>query len=151
VSQIFEALSVARHRGVDKLKLLSPAWGEPAEGSSELLPAVVVPSNADLFDRFENHTAQLPGKANLSHKKIRNYLILAFFVTGLVLLGTSHAWHPHGSAFADSQSIYGVTFEGTVRPASGDPDHGGVHRHGVQHFGEGGRHRRKGSAAPGYG
>jgi len=118
VSHIFEALSVARHRGVDKLKSLSPAWGEPAEGSSELLPTVVVPSNADLIDRFENHTAQLPGKANLSHKKIRTYLILAFFATGLVLLGTSHALHPHGSAFADGQSIYGVTFEGTVRPAS---------------------------------
>ncbi len=118
MSQIFEALSVARHRGVDKLKLLSPAWEEPAEGSSELLPTIVVPSNADLLDRLENHAAQLPGKTNLSHKEIRNYLILAFFVTGLVLLGTSHAWHPHGSAFADSQSIYGVTFEGTVRPAS---------------------------------
>ena len=118
MSQIFEALSVARHRGVDKLKLLSPAWEEPAEGSSELLPTIVVPSNADLLDRLENQAAQLPGKTNLSHKEIRNYLILAFFVTGLVLLGTSHAWHPHGSAFADSQSIYGVTFEGTVRPAS---------------------------------
>ncbi|OLE96912.1 MAG: hypothetical protein AUG75_14600 [Cyanobacteria bacterium 13_1_20CM_4_61_6] len=118
MSQIFEALSVARHRGVDKLKLLSPEWGEPAEGSSKLLPTAVVPSNADLLDRLENHPAQLPGKTNLSHKKIRNYLILAFFVTGLVLLGTNHAWHPHGSAFADSQSIYGVTFEGTVRPAS---------------------------------
>ena len=118
MSQIFEALSVARHRGVDKLKLLSPAWEEPAEGSPELLPTIVVPSNADLLDRLENQAAQLPGKTNLSHKEIRNYLILAFFVTGLVLLGTSHAWHPHGSAFADSQSIYGVTFEGTVRPAS---------------------------------
>jgi multidrug resistance efflux pump len=54
----------------------------------------------------------------LSHKKIRNYLILAFFATGLVLLGTNHAFHPLGSAFADSQSAYGVAFEGTVRPAS---------------------------------
>ncbi len=118
MSQIFEALSVARHRGVDKLKLLSSAWEEPAEGSSELLPTVVVTSNAELLDRLENQTAQLPGKTNLSHKQIRNYLILAFFVTGLVLLGTSHAWRQHGSAFADSQSVYGVTFEGTVRPAS---------------------------------
>ncbi|PYS56374.1 MAG: hypothetical protein DMF76_25110, partial [Acidobacteria bacterium] len=118
MSRIFEALSVAQDPGVDKLESLSPARGEPTDGSSELLPTVVVPSNADLFDRLKNHTARLPDAINLSHKKIRNYLILAFFVTGLVLLGTNHAFHPHGSAFANSQSIYGVAFEGTVRPAS---------------------------------
>jgi multidrug resistance efflux pump len=66
----------------------------------------------------KDHTAQLPGEANLSHKKIRNYLILAFFATGLVLLGTNHAFHQLGSAFADSHSTYGVAFEGTVRPSS---------------------------------
>ncbi|HYY72990.1 MAG TPA: HlyD family efflux transporter periplasmic adaptor subunit, partial [Candidatus Bathyarchaeia archaeon] len=39
-------------------------------------------------------------------------------VTGLVLLGTNHAFRPQGSAFASSQSVYGVAFEGTVHPAS---------------------------------
>jgi HlyD family secretion protein len=118
MSQIFEALTVAHDPAVNKLKFLSHGRGEPTDGSSALLPTVVVPSNADPFVRLKNHTAQLPGTVNLSHKKIRNYLILAFFVTGLVLLGTKHAFHPLRSAFADSQSIYGVAFEGTVRPAS---------------------------------
>jgi HlyD family secretion protein len=118
VSQIFEALTVARHQGVDKLKSLSPSCGEREDSSSGLLPEVVAPSNADLFGRLESHVAQLPGKVNLSHKEIRNYLILAFFATGLVLLGTNHAFHPHANAFANSRSVYGVTFEGTVHPAS---------------------------------
>jgi len=118
VSRIFQALTVAHHTGVDKLKSLSPAGREPTDGSSEVLPTVVVPSNADLFGRLKNQTVQFPDAVNLSHKKIRNYLILAFFVTALVLLGTNHAFHPHGSAFANSQAGYGVTFEGTVRPAS---------------------------------
>jgi HlyD family secretion protein len=39
-------------------------------------------------------------------------------VTGLVLLGVNHAFLPHGSAFANNQSIYGVVFEGAVRPSS---------------------------------
>ena len=118
MSRIFQALTVAHHTGVDKLKSLSPAGREPTDGSSEVLPTVVVPSNADLFGRLKNQTVQFPDVVNLSHKKIRNYLILAFFVTALVLLGTNHAFHPHGSAFANSQAGYGVTFEGTVRPAS---------------------------------
>jgi len=118
VSQIFEALIVAHDPGVDKLKSLSATQGEPTDGSSELLPMVVVPSNADLSGRPKNHIVQLPSQVNLSHQKIRIYLILAFFVTALVLLGTNQAFHPHGSAFADGQSIYGVAFEGTVRPAS---------------------------------
>jgi len=118
VSQIFEALIVAHDPGVDKLKSLSATREEPTDGSSELLPMVVVPSNADLSGRPKNSIVQPPRQVNLSHQKIRIYLILAFFVTALVLLGTNQAFHPHGSAFADGQSIYGVAFEGTVRPAS---------------------------------
>ncbi|MGB7845221.1 MAG: efflux RND transporter periplasmic adaptor subunit [Candidatus Acidiferrum sp.] len=118
MSRIFEALTVARHQAVEKLKSLSPALGEPVDSSSELSPRVVVPSNAHLSGRLKSHTAQLPGTVSLSHKQIRNYLILAFFVTGLVLLGTSHAFRPHEGTFANSQSVYGVTFEGTVHPAN---------------------------------
>jgi HlyD family secretion protein len=118
MSRIFEALTVARDPGVDKLKSLSPGRGEPTDGSPEHLPTVVVPSNADLFGKLKNHSAQLPGNANLSYKKIRSYLILAFFVTGLVLLGTHYASQPYGSAFANSRPISGVAFEGTVRPSS---------------------------------
>jgi len=120
VSQIFEALTVAHDSGVDKLRSLSHTGEESTDSSSELLPMVVVPSNADMFGMLKNHTAQLPGKVNWSHKhrRIRNYLILALFVTGLVLLGTNHAFRPRGGPFADSQSIYGATFEGTVHPAS---------------------------------
>jgi len=115
VSQIFDALTVAHDHVVDRLKVLSPALGEPTDGSVDVLQR---PADADLRGRLTNRAAQLPGKVTLSHKKIRKYLILAFFVAGLVLLGTNHAFRPHGNAFANSQSIYGVAFEGTARPAS---------------------------------
>jgi multidrug resistance efflux pump len=118
VSRIFEALTIVHDPVVDKVESLSPGRGEPTDGSCELLPTVCIHSNADVFGRLQDHTAQLPGQFNLSHKRIRNYLILASFVTGLVLLGVNHALLPRGSAFANSQSIYGVVFEGAVRPSS---------------------------------
>jgi len=118
VSQIFDALTVAHDPASDRLNSLSPAQAEPADGSSDVLQRPVVPEDVDLFGRLKNRAAQLPGNVTLSHKKIRKYLILAFFVAGLVLLGTNHAFRPHGTAFANSQSIYGVAFEGTVRPVS---------------------------------
>ena len=118
MSRIFEALTIAHDAVVDKVESLSPGRGDPTDGSCELLPTVFIHSNADVFGRLKDHTAHLPGQFNLSHKRIRNYLILASFVTGLVLLGANHAFLPHGSAFANSQSIYGVVFEGAVRPSS---------------------------------
>jgi multidrug resistance efflux pump len=113
VSRIFDALTAVRDSAVDKVNSFSHGRGQPSDSTSDLLPPLVS-SNVDVY--VENQ--QLPGKTTWSHKKIRTYLILIFLVTGLVLLGTNHAFHPHGSAFADSQSIYGVEFEGTVRPAS---------------------------------
>src|ERR1700739_3147783 len=118
MSQIFDALTVAHHPAADRLKSLSPAQEEPTDGSFDVLQRPVVPADVDLFERSKNRAAQLPGKVSLSHKKVRNYLILAFFVVGRVLLGTNHAFRPQGTAFASSQSIYGVAFEGTVHPAS---------------------------------
>jgi multidrug resistance efflux pump len=118
VSQIFDAMIIAHDQAVDRLKPVPPAQGEPTDGFSDVLQRPVVPTDADLFGRLKNHTAQLPGRVALSHQKIRNYLILAFFVAGLVLVGTNHAFRPPGAAFANRQSVYGVAFEGTVRPAS---------------------------------
>jgi multidrug resistance efflux pump len=114
MSRIFDALSAAQDRAADEIRCCS----EPTDGSSEVVPKVVVPSELDVFDRREGHAAQLPDRFNWTHGKIRNYLVLAFFATGLVLLGTNHAFHPHGSVFANSTSVYGVAFEGAVRPAS---------------------------------
>ncbi|PYT66512.1 MAG: hypothetical protein DMG39_26635 [Acidobacteria bacterium] len=117
MSRIFDALTVAHDPGVDKTKNLSPGPAERTD-SAEVVPKVVVPADPDVLGRWEGHTAQLPDTFKWSHKKIRNYLILAFFATGLVLLGTNYAFHTHGSAFANSQSVYGVAFEGAVHPAS---------------------------------
>ena len=114
MSKISDALTVARE---ERLKSLPPVDREPGDGSSDVLQRPVVPTDVDRFGGLEPN-AQLPGKVALSHKKIRNYLMLALFAAGLVLLGTNHAFHLHGSAFANSQSVYGVAFEGTVRPAS---------------------------------
>lgn len=114
MSKIFDALTVVRE---ERLKSLLSVDREPGGGSCDVLQRPVVPTDVDLFGGLEP-TTELPGKVALSHKKIRNYLMLALFAAGLVLLGTNYAFHPHGSVFANSRSVYGVAFEGTVRPAS---------------------------------
>jgi multidrug resistance efflux pump len=118
MSRIFDALTAAHDPGLDKITYLSPGPAEPMDSSSEVLPQVVVPADPEVFGRLDGHSARLPDRFNWSHQKIRNYLILAFFATGLVLLRTNHAFRIPGSAFADSRSVYGVAFEGAVRPAS---------------------------------
>ncbi len=118
MSRIFDALTAANDFEVDKVKYLSPGHAEGIDSSSEVVPKVLVPSLPDVLGGLEGQTAQLPDRFNWSHKKIRNYLILAFSATGLVLLGTNYAFYPHGSAFADTRLVYGVAFEGAVHPAS---------------------------------
>lgn len=115
--KIFDALTVKYERVADRLKSLPPAHRERGDASSDVLPRLVVPTNVDRIGGLK-HPAHLPGKVGLSHAKVRNYLVLAFFVIASVVLGTNHAFRPQGSAFASSQSVYGVAFEGTVRPAS---------------------------------
>jgi HlyD family secretion protein len=44
--------------------------------------------------------------------------MLALFLTAMVLLATNHEFRARASVFANSPSIYGVAFEGTMRPAS---------------------------------
>lgn len=117
MSRIFEALIAANERSVDKVKPQPPGPRESAESSFEFLPTVV-PSDVDAFGRPKDHIHLLPGELSWSHKKVRKYLVLALFVTALVLLGTNHAFRPYASAFANSRSVYGVAFEGTVHPAS---------------------------------
>jgi multidrug resistance efflux pump len=117
VSQIFEALTVAHDPAVEKVKSMSLERGESSQDSSKLLPAIAAPSSVGVFWRRKNQTVRFPGEVGWSHRKIRNYLIPAFLVTGLVLLGTNHIFHQR-SAFASSQSIYSVAFEGIVHPAS---------------------------------
>ena len=116
MSRIFEALTVARDAGVDKIKSLSPGRAEPTDGSGELLPDVAVPASVDIW--WKEQSVRFPERLNWSHKKIRNCLILAFFAMGLVLLGTNHAFRPRVSVFGNTQSVYGVAFEGAVHPAS---------------------------------
>lgn len=102
---------------VDEEKCLSLGRVEPIDDSSEVQLEVVVPSDSDVVGRLEGATARLPDRFQWTHKKIRNYLILSFFSTGLVLLGTNHAFTTH-NAFTGNQSVYGVAFEGVVRPSS---------------------------------
>ena len=118
MSQIYEALAVANDPAVDKLKSLSLARTQPRAGYSELLPAIVISPDVDLFDGLKNQSGQPPHRVKLSHRKIRNCLILVLFLTALVLLATNRDFRARGSVFANSQSLYGVAFEGTLRPAS---------------------------------
>ncbi len=118
MSRIFDALTAAQDAELDKVKSWLPLPREHTDGSSEVVPEVIVPSAPDVSGRLEGLTARLPDRFKWTHKKVRNYLALAFFATGLVLLGTNHAFNAHGSAFANSRSVYGVAFESAVRPAS---------------------------------
>jgi len=118
LSAIFDTLVVGQDRGVDKLKTLPPTHVEPTDGSHDVWRRPIAPTDVDGFGRLKSRIAQLPGKVTLSHKKFRYYLILTFFAVALVLVGTNHALHAHGNAFAISQPIDGVAFEGTVRPAN---------------------------------
>lgn len=91
MSQIFEALTIAQDQAVEKL----------VERRVESDPPVALP----------------PKRVVFTHKKIRNGLVLAFFVVGLVLLATNSAFNTNG-VLVKGRPIYGVAFEGTVHPAS---------------------------------
>jgi HlyD family secretion protein len=118
VSEIFDKLVVGEDQDLDRLRTLPPTQVEPPDGSHDVWQRPIAPTDVDGFGRLKNRIAQLPGKVTLSHKKVRYYLILTFFAVALILVGTNHALHPYGNAFAISQPIYGVEFEGTVRPAN---------------------------------
>lgn len=91
MSQIFEALTIAQDRAVEKLIERQEANKEPIQASQK---------------RFV-----------FTHRRIRKYLILAFFAVGLALLATNYAFNATG-VLAKGQPLTGVTFEGTVHPAS---------------------------------
>jgi hypothetical protein len=50
VSRTFDAVIAGQDPAVDRVDSLSPPQGKPAEGSFEVLPTVVPPSNADVFE-----------------------------------------------------------------------------------------------------
>jgi HlyD family secretion protein len=91
VSQIFEALTIAQDRAVERLVERKPENDDPISPP--------------------------PKRLVLSHKKIRYYLILAFFVVGLALLATNYAFDANGG-LAKSQPVYSVAFQSVVHPAS---------------------------------
>jgi len=115
MSQIFDALIMAQDKNVERLKPLSFTQGLEADDHWQL-PAL--PPEEGLFARVKELAGQLPGNVALSHKKIRNYLILFFCAVGLVLLGTEYAFRPNGGALSASPLLYGVAFEGTIQPAA---------------------------------
>ncbi len=91
MSQIFEALTIARDRAVENL----------VERRLERNDPLVPLSKGFVF----------------SHQKIRNTLIVTFFAMGLALLATNYALSPSG-VVVKGQPVYGVAFEGTIHPAS---------------------------------
>ena len=93
MSEIFEALTIAQDRAVEKLVERHVEREEPIE------------------------VLRKGGGVVFSHRKLRNGLILAFFAVGLALLATNYAFNASG-VVVKGQPIYGVAFEGTVHPAS---------------------------------
>ena len=103
---------------MEQLTSFAATQDELTDGSSSSWQRTAVPRDDVRFRSMKNHPAELPGKIGLSHRKIRNYLLLAFFALGLVLVGANYAFRQNGSAWANSNQPYGVAFEGTIRPAS---------------------------------
>ena len=118
MSRIFDALTIAQDQAVERLTSFAAAQDEPADGSSSSWQKTAVPRDDVRFRSMKNHPAELPGRISLSHRMVRNYLLLAFFALGLVFAGTNYAFRQNGSAWANSNPLYGVAFEGTIRPAS---------------------------------
>jgi multidrug resistance efflux pump len=116
VSQIFDALIRTQDKTAERLKTLS-SLQELESDSTDYWQSTARPMETDLFARVKDFAGQLPGKVTLSHKKIRNYLILVFCAVGLVLLGTDYAFRVNGGGFPSSSQLYGVAFEGTIHPA----------------------------------
>lgn len=93
MSEIFDALTVAQDRAVERL-----------------------------FDRRREsditvEVEPLPTRVELSHHKIRNFLIVAFLGLGLALAAKNYVFSPNG-VLVKGQPVDGVVFEGTIHPAS---------------------------------
>jgi len=116
VSDIFDALVRAEDETAERLKFLLSRQ-ELESDPTDYWQSTARPMEADRFARVKDFTGQLRGNVILSHKKIRNYLILVFCAVGLVLLGTDYAFHLNGGGFPSSSQLYGVAFEGTIHPA----------------------------------
>jgi multidrug resistance efflux pump len=91
MSEIFEALTIAQDRAVEKL--------------------------VDRCVEPEQPITPLPQAIVFSHKRVRYVLILAFFAVGLALLAMNYAFNSNG-VLVKGQPIYGVAFEGTIHPAT---------------------------------
>jgi len=116
VSQIFDALIVAQDEVVERLSSWPVASAEePNDGSSGRWKGSEFEND---LEAVTNPARRLPGKVALSHKTIRNYLLLAFCATVLVLLAMNHVFRWTGPGRNKGVPIQGVAFEATVRPAS---------------------------------
>src|ERR1700732_1441758 len=117
MSRIFDALTIAQDQAVERLTSLASTQDETTDGSASSWQRTALPSDDVRFRSMKNHPAELPGRIGLSYSKVRNYLLLAFFALGLVLVGTNYAFRQNGSAWAHNKQLYGVAFEGTIHPA----------------------------------
>jgi multidrug resistance efflux pump len=118
MSRIFDALTIAQDQAVERLTSLAATQDETTDGSASSWQRTALPRDDVRFRSMKNHPAELPGRIGLSYSKVRNYLLLAFFALGLVLVGTNYAFRQNGIAWANSNQLYGVAFEGTIHPAS---------------------------------
>lgn len=116
MSRIYDALTIAEDQVVERIQV-RPAFKDPNHDFSGPrgfhLPQ-------DIAAPWEERAAQpqLPGKVSLSPKRVRVYLLLAFLVLGGALTGTNYALRSKTGTWAKGADIYGVSFEGTLRPAS---------------------------------
>ncbi len=116
MSRIYDALTIAEDQVVERIQV-RPTFKEPNHDFSGPR-GIHLP--ADISSPWEERAArpELPGKVSLSPKKVRVYLLLAFLMLGGALTGTNYALRSKTGTWAKGADAYGISFEGTLRPAS---------------------------------
>jgi multidrug resistance efflux pump len=116
VSRMYDALSAAEGEVVKTLIPFAVTEEEqPADDSSSWLNAALVRTVVSGRERELSPVAL--GRVSQSSSNIRKYLLVGFGALAVVLLGASYALRAGPGGFENRQ-LYGVVFEGTIRPAS---------------------------------
>jgi HlyD family secretion protein len=117
VSQIFDALLIAQDEALQHFTSLGDVQEERHHEPFTNWSRMDASADHARFTQGRVEPRGLPGRASLSPSTVRKYLLLGFVALVLVLVGTDSAVHA-GGPWGNRKHLYGVMFEGTLRPAN---------------------------------
>lgn len=114
---MYEALSATRNKVVKRGVPINIPEGEwlPDGSSDSLKTASPDAVTSRVPENLRSFASMAAGKP--SHT-IRNYLLFGFGGLALVLLAAGHTFRVGNNGVANGPQLYGVAFEGTIRPSS---------------------------------